>query len=61
MNVLYDPWLPVRYPDGTTREVGLREALLNAHESPSASMRSRTAASTQKPAGDGRPMPVGPV
>lgn len=32
MNALQDPWLPVRYPDGTTREIGLREALLSAHE-----------------------------
>lgn len=31
MNAIHDPWLPVRFPDGATREVGLREALVNAH------------------------------
>ncbi len=32
MNAIHDPWLPVRFPDGSTREVGLREALVHAHE-----------------------------
>lgn len=31
MNAVHDPWLPVRFPDGATREVGMREALVHAH------------------------------
>lgn len=32
MNAIHDPWLPVRLLDGTTREVGLLEALQGAHQ-----------------------------
>lgn len=31
-DALGDPWLPVRFADGPIREVGLREALIRAHE-----------------------------
>lgn len=31
MNALYDPWIPVRSPGGASTEVGLRDAVLDAH------------------------------
>lgn len=30
-NLLYEPWIPVVFPDGTFREVGVTEALRDAH------------------------------
>lgn len=31
-NLIDEPWLPVRFPDGDAGEVGLRDALVRAHE-----------------------------
>lgn len=32
MNLIDDPWIPCRFDDGTTRELGIQEALLRARE-----------------------------